>query len=79
MCSYLNIEQNDISGCIQYYQNPLSGAPNYALVLYDRTPGGAGHVRRLQETGVLEAVLLIISHEKNGDSILNQSSVDFFL
>ena len=57
MCSYLNIEQNDISGCIQYYQNSLSGAPNYALVLYDRTPGGAGHVRRLQEAGVLEAVL----------------------
>ncbi len=57
MCSYLNIEQNDVSGCIQYYRNPKSGAPNYALVLYDRTPGGAGHVRRLQEEGVLEAVL----------------------
>ena len=58
MCSYLNIEQNDISGCIQYFQNPKTGAPNYALVLYDRIPGGAGHVRRLQEEGVLEAVLL---------------------
>ena len=52
MCSYLNIEQNDIAGCLQYYQNG-----NFAIVLYDRTPGGAGHVRRLSEPGVLEKVL----------------------
>ena len=52
MCSYLNIEQNDISGCLQYYMDG-----NFAIVLYDRTPGGAGHVRRLSEPGVLEKVL----------------------
>lgn len=30
---------------------------NYGLILYDRTPGGAGHVRRLNHPKVLEGVL----------------------
>ncbi len=57
MCSCLNIEQNDISGCVQYYQETDSDLPHFALILYDRTPGGAGHVRRLKDAGVMEAVL----------------------
>ena len=57
VCSYLNIEQNDISGCLQYFYNSVTHRQNYALVLYDRTPGGAGHVRRLNDEMVLEGVL----------------------
>lgn len=49
VCSYLNIEQDDIAGCIHYFYNPVSRRPNYALVLYDTTPGGAGHVKRIAE------------------------------
>jgi Zn-finger nucleic acid-binding protein len=55
--SYLNIEQNDISGCLQFFYNDVTGRPNFELVLYDRTPGGAGHVRRLNSEYVLESVL----------------------
>lgn len=57
ICSYLNIEQDDISGCVQYFYNDVTHRPNYALVFYDRTPGGAGHVRRLGDPVTLEAVL----------------------
>ncbi|MDF2800399.1 MAG: helicase [Anaerocolumna sp.] len=55
--SYLNIEQNDISGCLQYFFNSVTYRPNFELVLYDKTPGGAGHVRRLNNEKVLEGVL----------------------
>lgn len=57
ICSYLNIEQNDISGCLQYFFNSITHRQNYELVLYDKTPGGAGHVRRLNNEKVLEGVL----------------------
>lgn len=56
--SYLNIEQNDISGCLQYFYNSTTHRQNYELVLYDKTPGGAGHVRRLNNEKVLEGVLI---------------------
>lgn len=57
ICNYLNIEENDISGCLQYFYNPISYQPNYALVLFDKTPGGAGHVRRLNDPKILAGVL----------------------
>lgn len=57
MSSCLNIEQNDISGCLQYFYNPISRQGNFELVLFDKTPGGAGHVRRLNNERVLEGVL----------------------
>lgn len=57
MCVGLNIERTDISGCLQYFYNKETKIGNYALMLFDKTPGGAGHVSRLNEAGVLEAVL----------------------
>ena len=57
ICSYLNIEQNDISGCLQYFYNDITRRSNLSLVLYDKTPGGAGHVRRLNSQDVLEKVI----------------------
>jgi hypothetical protein len=57
ICNYLNIEGNDISGCLQYFYNPISNQPNFALVLFDKTPGGAGHVRRLNDPKILAGVL----------------------
>lgn len=57
VCSYLNIEQRDISGCLQYFYNTDTHRPNYSIILYDKTPGGAGHVRRLNDAKVLEGVL----------------------
>lgn len=57
MCSYLNIEQDDISGCLRYFYNEVTHRGNYSLILYDKTPGGAGHVRRVKDENVLEGVL----------------------
>lgn len=56
-CSYLNIEESDISGCLQYFFNDTTHSDNYELVLYDKTPGGAGHVRRIGNETVLEGIL----------------------
>ncbi|MBQ8425790.1 MAG: DEAD/DEAH box helicase [Clostridia bacterium] len=38
----LDIDNNEIAGCLQYYN-----LNRYNYILYDRTPGGAGHVKRL--------------------------------
>lgn len=55
ICTYLNIEENDISGCLQ--SNPIGGRWNYSIVIFDNTPGGAGHAKRLDNPVVLEGVL----------------------
>lgn len=57
VCNYLYIEQNDISGCLQYYYNQITCRPNFAIILYDKTPGGAGHVRRLNKEDIIQGVL----------------------
>ncbi|WP_028309572.1 helicase-related protein [Desulfitibacter alkalitolerans] len=56
--SFMYIEQNDIFGCLNYFFNNITHRPNYALILYDKTPGGAGHVRRLDNEKTMEGVLL---------------------
>ena len=53
----LEVERSDISGCLKWFWNQDSGRGNYGFVFYDKTPGGAGHVRRMQDVKVLEAVL----------------------
>ncbi|WP_341547454.1 DEAD/DEAH box helicase [Desulfitobacterium sp. THU1] len=58
MCRYLNIEDSDISGCLHYFYNSHTNRPNFSLVLFDKTPGGAGHVRRLNTERALEGVLM---------------------
>ena len=58
ICSQLNIEQDDISGCIQFFRNEDTGHANYGLIFYDRTPGGAGHVKRLKDAAVLHGTLI---------------------
>ena len=57
ICKVLDIEAGDISGCIQYYNNEQTGRTNYSLVFYDKTPGGAGHVRRLFQGDTMEKAL----------------------
>lgn len=53
----LEVERSDISGCLKWFWNQDSGRGNYGFVFYDKTPGGAGHVRRMQNAKVLECVL----------------------
>lgn len=47
----LNLEDNDVAGCLQTILT--DNGPGYSFVLYDTTPGGAGHMRRLQEESLL--------------------------
>lgn len=53
---YLTIERSDISGCLQWFYNHGTGNSNWGLILFDNTPGGAGHVRRLDNEQVLSGV-----------------------
>lgn len=49
-CLALDIERGDLDGCLY----PISGDPRSpALVLFDDVPGGAGHVRRVDNPSVL--------------------------
>ena len=54
-CKELNIEQSEIAGCLQYYYNK---GENYSYILYDKTPGGAGHVKRLNNKDSIYHVLV---------------------
>ncbi len=57
ICYTLNIEQDELSGCLQSFNNLEYGANGFALVIYDKTPGGAGHVRRLNNQEIINKVL----------------------
>ncbi len=57
VCSHLMIEENDIMGCVDYFRDQEKGVSGFSLILYDTTPGGAGHVKRLMEPGALEESL----------------------
>lgn len=56
-CSYLSIEEKDLAGCLQYFYNQATRNGSFTIVLYDRTPGGAGHVKRLNNADTFENVL----------------------
>lgn len=53
----LELEEQDISGCLQSYSCPSSQSFCYGFILYDTTPGGAGHVKRLANPALLEKAL----------------------
>ena len=57
LCSYLSIDERDVSGCLQYFYNDILQHGSYAIILYDRTPGGSGYVRMLQNPNVFRNVL----------------------
>lgn len=54
---YLDIERNELSGCLHWFKdnNHLTG--NFGFVLFDNTPGGAGYVRQLNNPEVLAGML----------------------
>ncbi|MGI6343533.1 MAG: DEAD/DEAH box helicase [Bacillota bacterium] len=57
VAAYLDVEEGEIAGCIIYQPSKLTHQPGYCLVLFDKTPGGAGHVRRLCAPAMLEGAL----------------------
>ncbi|SMC67396.1 protein of unknown function [Oscillospiraceae bacterium] len=55
-CSRLNLDNTEISGCLQYSVNQYG--PTYDFIIYDTTPGGAGHVKRLADSNAMTGVLI---------------------
>jgi hypothetical protein len=53
----LNIEESDISGCVVSVYSQERQSFHYALIIYDSTPGGSGHVRRLHDPEAIAKVL----------------------
>lgn len=45
-CNVLDIDRREIGGCL-WWPGGIEEAPN--LILYDTVPGGAGHVRKIQQ------------------------------
>ncbi len=56
----LNIENTEIAGCLQYYKD--DNGHSYSYILYDTTPGGAGHVKRLNTSEMIKDLLNTAYH-----------------
>lgn len=54
-CHKLNIDNGEIEGCLQYTASHSNST--FEFVLYDTTPGGAGHVKRIANKEVLLKLL----------------------
>ena len=48
----LDLEESDSAGCLQHIRK--DGYGTTCFILYDTTPGGAGHVRRLLDASLLQ-------------------------
>lgn len=54
----LNIDRNELAGCLHWYKNPLMGGiGNYDFIIFDNTPGGAGYVRSLRDTKTISSMM----------------------
>lgn len=53
----INVERNELSGCLHWYHNDNYACGNYCFVIFDNTPGGAGYVRRCEDDAVLADAL----------------------
>lgn len=53
----MSIDRNELSGCLSWYRDVNHPNGNFAFVLFDNTPGGAGYVRQLENHEVLSEML----------------------
>lgn len=42
----INVDRNELSGCLKWFKDER-GIGNYAIILFDNTPGGAGYVKQV--------------------------------
>lgn len=56
LCRTINIDSRDVDGCISCYIDE-NGNSMCELILYDKTPGGAGFVKNLLKKEILEETL----------------------
>lgn len=69
----MNIDRNELSGCLQWYRENDNTQGNFGFVLFDNTPGGAGYVRKLIDATVLanmlrEAFYIVSNCECGGET-----------
>lgn len=55
-CKVLNLDNKEISGCVQYYSGILGDS--YDFFIFDTTPGGAGHVKRFTDKDAIAGILI---------------------
>lgn len=55
----INVERNELSGCLHWYRNDNYGCGNFCFVIFDNTPGGAGYVRRFADAEILAQSLKV--------------------
>lgn len=55
----MSIDRNELSGCLSWYRDINHPNGNYAFVLFDNTPGGAGYVRQLENHRVLSEMIKV--------------------
>lgn len=53
----LDINRNELSGCLQWYKDNDLPYGNFGCILFDNTPGGAGYVRQLENKNVFIQML----------------------
>lgn len=51
------IDRNELSGCLQWYQDVGASSGKFAFVLFDNTPGGAGYVRQLEDPTIVAEMM----------------------
>lgn len=69
----MNIDRNELSGCLQWYRENDNTPGNFGFVLFDNTPGGAGYVRKLTEPTIFadmlrEAFYIVSNCECGGEA-----------
>ena len=69
----MNIDRNELSGCLQWYRENDNTPGNFGFVLFDNTPGGAGYVRKLIEPTIFanmlrEAFYIVSNCECGGEA-----------
>lgn len=62
----LDVENGEIAGTLQY--NDLDGFDNFSFILYDKTPGGAGHVKRINNEKIIKAIFKAVYDKANNCS-----------
>ena len=80
LCEQFNLERNEVDGIIR-----PNDSDSYDFILYDKTPGGSGYVKSLDEKslrGIVEYALKVVSECKcggpTGDSCCYNCLCDYY-
>ena len=55
-CIFISLTLNSKNNKSTLQYNDLDGFDNFSFILYDKTPGGAGHVKRINNEEILKQI-----------------------